>query len=644
MEDELQPTGSELEVMVKPNVFALPNQTSILFGLVVVVLLGALGLGSLGRSPVPVWPLTLALIFLTCRAFLSAPEHRMRHNALKPASADLEKLQQTITNLASAPPIELSRLPRLLITDQKIGIRTLGTLRHWYIAINRCEAQQLQNDLLDPAQTMATEARLIHELYHFKTGDYWQMSYAEELLRWTFILMGWAILFFMGFGFLLIVAGSDVLQSDPSTILAQIENLSPEAREDLLGLFPSPSEMEAIRRQATEVNLGLVVNFVVSAFLPFVLIGGVLWFFYWPKFWRLRELYADAGVVHTRGEALSLVTNIVSIPLAYLQVYPDILQRLVQTRGKENILSKWWKRLRHPRQHHYDAATRLRCIVDPKQVFGSWVDTGVLLGGLTLLLDILLVSPLTLLQFGQWPMHFTTLVIFVTVSLNLIPVLVQGQSGWSYVVKSITLIIGLRFIWLLITLAVLVGLFFLIPATLSDILAAAVASTAHFAGYSNDLAFDNLGEFVLRASFLNLAQIFIVFLVLLLSLVAMIAILRRVLTWYGFPQAKRRLIGAAYWSIGVAAFGLGFTALPLITAALLGSEFSQQPVVLILAGAGVLVVAVSLILFLQAHRQYGGRCHRCGALISEPFRLGNRCPADDCDEILHPWLVAEYEL
>ncbi len=305
---------SNSEVPIKPNIFALPNQTSILFGLIVVVLLGALVIGGIGDSPVPIWPLILALVLLSYRAFLSAPENRMKRRELEQASSDFEELKQTITNLASASPVALSRLPELLITDQKIGIFTFGTLRHWYIASNRNEAEGLQSALQDPVRNDTAKDKLIHELYHFKVGDYWQMSYGEELLRWTFTLMGWAILFFMGFGFLLIIAGNDVLKSDPSTFLAQVADLSPTGREALLKLFPPPSEMEALRHRAAEINLGLVVNFVVSAFLPFILIGGVLWFFYWPKFWRLRELYADAGVVHTRGEALPIVSNIVSIP------------------------------------------------------------------------------------------------------------------------------------------------------------------------------------------------------------------------------------------------------------------------------------------------------------------------------------------
>jgi len=640
MTAKLQRAEQKSEILIKPNIFALPNQTSILFGLVVLALLGALVIGSIGRSPVLIWPLTLSLFLLTLRAFLSAPERHMKRNGLKPASTEFDDLMQTITKLASTSPLVLSLVPKLLVHDQTIGIFTFGTLRHWYIAINRSDAQRLQNDLQNPVLSKVAEDVLIHEFYHFKTGDFWQMSYGEELLRWTLILTGWFIVFLLGFGFLLIIAGKDILESNPSAILAQIVGLPPETNDTLLKLFPSSSEMEALRREAAGINLGLAVNFVMSAFLPFVLISGVLWFFYWPKFWRLRELYADAGVVHTRGEALSIVPNIMAIPLAYLRA--DTLQRIAQTKSTESIISKWWYRVRHPRKYHYSPLMRLKCIAEPKLVFGSWVDTAVLLGTLTLLLDILLVSPLTLLWVGQWPMHFTTIVIFVTVSLNLIPVLVQGQSGWSYMIKSVTLIVGLRFIWLLISLALLFSLFFFFPAFLSDILASGVASTAHFAGYSTDLAFDDLSEFVFRASILNLAQVFIVFMTLLLSLTVMITILQRMLTWYSFPQAKHRLIKVAYWSIAIATFGLGFTVLPLSTVLLLGTEILHQPVVLILASAGVLVMTGSLMLFLKTHRQYSSRCLQCGTAISGSYTLGKSCPA--CDEVLNPWLIAEYKL
>ena len=58
----------------KLDIFALPNQTTILFGSIVLVLLGTILGGSIGQSPVVIWPLALGLTLLPLRAFLARPE------------------------------------------------------------------------------------------------------------------------------------------------------------------------------------------------------------------------------------------------------------------------------------------------------------------------------------------------------------------------------------------------------------------------------------------------------------------------------------------------------------------------------------------------------------------------------------------
>lgn len=627
---------------IKPNIFALPNQMTLLFSLIVVVLLGAVGLGSIGYSPVPIRPIALALLLLTGHAFLANPEHRIAHRKLQPADPDIAELQQEVVALAKA--MMLSRTPKLLVTVEAPGIHTFGTWHHWFIALNKQEALQLQASLKHPERKEIVEAQLIHELYHFKTGDYWQMNLTRELLRMMLFLMGWAILFFTGFGFLLIVAGQAVLQLDLLALMAPTETLLPGTVEFMTGLFPSAEEMVELRNRAMGVNLGLVVNFVVSAFFPFIIIAGIIWFFYWPKLWRMRELYADAGVVHVQNKVLPLMSNITRIPLRRLENYPDIVKAMGQNSEEQDAFQRWKRRLRYPRKTHYSSSTRLLCVLEPKRVFDSWQDTAVLLGSLTLLLDILLVSPLTLLYVGQWPMHFTTLVVFVMVALNLIPILVQGYSGWSYMFKVISAVIGLRLIWLLITLGTMVMLFILTPDALNDMLAAGVASTGHFAGYSDDLAFDDLGTFIVQASFLNLAQIVIVYFILLLSLAAIILLLRNLLTWYRFPQAQHRLMKAAYRVIGVGAIGLGMVVLPLTTAVLLAPQNLRNPFIIFLAVLGLLITAVSSLAFLKTHRHYSDRCPQCGTIITTTYKLGNRCSVSTCNELLHPWLIAEYKV
>lgn len=622
-----------------PNVFALPNQTTILFALIVVTLLGAIGLGSIGSSPIPVWPLALALLVLTCRAFLADPEKQMIHQELKPAGENLEKLKQAIVDLAQR--IQLSPAPELLITSKKIDIRTFGTWRRQFLAMSCHEALGLQADLDDPERKPAVEARLIHELYHFKTGDYWQMGLAHDLLRQTFLLTGWAILFFTGLGFLLIVAGRDFLQLEPSEIAMQVEQATSIDKEVFLSFLPSQAELDELRDQASDVNLSLVINFVYTAFVPFVLIAAVLRIFFWPKLWRLRELYADAGVVNAQKRLHPLLSNISQMPLPYLQNYPGLVHQLAQDGKKGSTAQAWRERLRSLRKHHYDFVMRVQSILDPGQIYGSWMDTALLLGSLTLLLDILLASPLTLLRVSNWPMHFTTLVIFVTVSLNLVPVLAQGRSGWAFLGKVVAFVMGLRFAWVSFTLLLLVALLFLAPAVLDSLLQSAVAGTAGYAGYSDDLGFANLQGFVTEATALNLLQVFVIFLLLLLSLGIITLLIRRLLTWYHFPQAEKRLMQVAYGIIGVGTLGLFAILLP-VTAVLLEPERLGNPWLISLTGGGAFVVIVSLFFFLRAHNRYSGRCPHCDTVIPGSYRIGRQCP--ECQELLHPWLIAEYEL
>ena len=639
-----QPTTSEVEGNLKPNLFALPSQTTIFFGLIVVVLLGTLVIGSLDTSPIPIWPLTLVLVFLSFRAFLAASERHIIQHKLLSVGDKFYELEQTINSLAQKQQLSLPRLPKLLVTQEKTGLHTFGTVRHQYIAVSYEEAQRLQEYLHDPVKKDIAEAKLIHELYHFKTGDYWQMSYGQELLRLTFTIIGWAIIFLTGYGFSLIVVGSHILQFSPSELTEPFAEFDPELRDLIITMFPSDEEMAAVREKASEINLMLVLDFVYAAFLPFLFVGGILWLFFWPKFWRLRDLYADAGVAHTQGEISPLLANLGSVTmLSYLRRYPGVIQNIkASTPNAQSFVKKWWHRILHPREYHYQSVLRIRCIADPWLVFGTWSDAAILLGTLTLLLDILLVSPLTLLQIGQWPMHFTTLVVFAVVSLNLIPVLVRGNSGWSYMLKTIAVVIGLRFIWLIITLGLLISLFVLAPDALNNILIGGVAATARFAGYSDHLAYDDLGEFIIQASVLNLAQVFIVFFVLLAALAVMILILRSMFSWYSLPHANVRLMRYAYLVVGSGTICLATLILPFITSFLLEIERLKSPLVILGMFFGVLVLVGTFFWFFRMHYRYQRCCPNCGVIISMPYKLGKRCPSKTCNELLHPWLVAEY--
>jgi hypothetical protein len=249
MEDTTETAG-------KLNIFALPSQTSILFGLIIAVVLGTLFAGSIAPSPIPIWPLALGPLLLSLRNFLARPEHESTHYRLSPARDDLLCLQQAVKTHAER--IGLRRVPRIMVSPKE-ELATFGTPRHWYIAVNHSKALGWQAILADPDTAPAVEARLIHELYHFKTGDYWQIGYIGELLRLTFLFIAWAAIFLLGFGFLILVTLPDLLRLDIPALANQIEGLTPEMRRIFVQLMPSPIALEAMRQKMASVNPGLVL-------------------------------------------------------------------------------------------------------------------------------------------------------------------------------------------------------------------------------------------------------------------------------------------------------------------------------------------------------------------------------------------------
>jgi hypothetical protein len=634
------------EGRAKLDILALPSQTAILFWLIVAVVLGTVLVGSIGRSPIPVWPLALGLTLLPLRTFLARPERDLARHGLSSAGDDLADLQQAIK--VNAVAIGLRRTPQLIVSPNKRPLYTFGTFRHWYIALSHETALRLQASLEDPDQAVVVQAKLVHELYHFKTGDYWQMGYVRELLRTVFLFMTWAAIFFCGYSFLLFVAAPDFVQLDPPELVNRIDYLSPEIHQWFVQLLPSPAEMAEVRQKAATINFALVANFAVSATMPFVMLGGTLWGLYWPKLWRLRELYADAGVVQTQGEIIPYLSALTGIPVLRLRDFLSTRSREPTTSHPEKHrphggIQLWWKTIKELPKRHPGSTTRIACVKDPRKAFDSWGETAILAGSLTLLLDILLVSPLTLLDAGRWPMHFSTLAILVVVSLNLIPYLVQGKPAWPVILKVVAAVVGLRLVWLILTLGLLISLLIFAPDLLDAALAASVAAVARFAGYSDELAFDDLTAFVVQAAVINLAQVFIVFIVLIAALFSVALLLRRLLTWYGLPHADQSLMKVAYAVIGLAVLLLSLTILPPITTALLRPADLLHPLGIATGAIGIIITTTGLALFLRADKRYARRCPNCDAIIPGQYRLGKICPTPACSQALHPWLTVEYE-
>lgn len=643
------------------NIFALPNQTTVLFALIVVVFLATVLLGSLTPSPICTWPLALGLLVLPLRAILKRPEHEKQCLDLAPAGEEFAALNQAIATHTEA--LNLPRKPHLLISSQDKLLYAFGSFRHWYFAVGQQTAQTMQADLADPESAPTVDAKLIHELYHFRTGDHLQLGYAGELLRINFLLMAWAAMFFLGLGLLLIVATHDFLQFDAQAMLSQM-TLTPEMEAMLSGLFPSPEQMAEIREKAAQINLNLVITFAFSAIWPFVAVGLLIWKIYWPRLWRLREFYADAGMVHQQGQMLPALSVVTRLPLSKLKHHHNEITRPQQHKRRVfsnqglNIANNLKKlrdgaRLPHvlkeiscalrsfPGEYHPNSATRIAAILNPNLVFDSWKEIAVLVGSLMLLLEILLLAPFTFLLVGNWPMHFATLTTVFLVALNyLVPTIARGESARVGLLKIVGVVGGLRFLLILAIISMLVIMLIAVPDVLHETLCIAVANVAGYAGYSTTTCFEDLQSFVIEAAIKNLAQAIAMPVLIIGALLLISFLVRRILTWYSLPDAKRRLIKVAYMSITVVSLFWGLTILPFVTDLILRPAEILTLSTLFVEGLGVLIAAVSSVLFIRADQKYAKRCPECGEIIPGNFRPGKQC----CGKNLHPWLVTEHKL
>lgn len=636
---------SDQEHFGKLDVFALPNQTTILFSLIAGVLFITITVGSLGTQPFMVL-LAVGIFLLPWRAFLAWPEREFTKHQLRHPGNEFPNLAAAIQSGATA--IKLARVPQLVVGQNAgINLHIVGSFRRWYIVMSESEACQLETDLKNELFAPGVHALLLHELYHFKSGDYWQMRYIKELLRTSALFMLWALAFLMGYGFLLLIAKPYIIGFDFSALANQLESLAPQTRDLYLALLPSPDEWAVVQQKAAEINLAFVITFITNATMPFIVVGGILWLLYWPKLLRTREFYADAGVAQTQARidhlfrAILLGSRSSSSSTSSRTWVGNILYRLdmllKQIRSAlkpPTWIRKWFSK-------HPEFERRIDALQSPVRVYDSWLVTALSLGGLALILDMMLSTPLTLPYHGQWPMHFAVISISVLVTLSLIPSLVLGQSAYKQAFKIVGVIVALRFTWLMLTIGMLVFLLVFAPSLLADILTAAVVSTARYTRYLETPVISDLTAFVLKATWINTAQVFIVLAALSLLVLLNAWLLRRLLTWYGYQHSKRRLIHIVYWAILWNTVWFSLAVLTPVTVLLLRLESLFDLVTILLVFLGIAIATAGAAAFFLADSKYANRCPQCNERLVGHYFLGRRCGR--CNELLHPWLITEYE-
>jgi hypothetical protein len=613
----------------KLNIFALPNQTTVLFGMMATIILGAVMAGSMDAAPLSMRPIAVLLALLPLRAFLARPEREFaRYHEASGSAQAFEKLQAEVTFLARMD-VGLSRAPVLKVFDEAVPLQAIGTFRRWYVMIGLDEAIRLQDDVgSQGAQAAQTRARLIHELYHFKTGDYWQLGYAGELLRLTALVMAWAFAFALGYGLLLVMAKPDILQFDLAAALEQARATAPPPIHEFVDhaipalLTRFLPTVEEARHRAAQVSIPLAVNFALGSTYPFALMGLVLWGVYWRKLWRIREFYADAGSVRTQGA---------SGPLAAILRGASAARRAPQG----------WRRLfQRVRRFHAFADERLAALAEPARVFDSWKGAALLAGSLALILEMLLVTPLTLAYVHHVPMHVPTLAVFVVVCFNfLIPTLAQGRTVTADLLKIVAVVTAARLALLAAALVFMTAVMFVDPEFFAQSMTMARYVIARFAGIPQAIEAVDSAALVTTMAARNLAQVVAIGGIWLAALMLTGWMLQRVWTWYHTPSAgyvamvSRRVV----WGMGVF---LGLTVIPLATAGLLAPDNLAHPLNMLAIAAGLLIAAAGLGWFWRADRRCGRRCPRCERHVAGRYRPGKCC--EHCETVLHPWLLATY--
>jgi len=396
------------------------------------------------------WPTTLTILILPVRALLAWPDQEIKKRqdrqatAVLTANGALPRLQTALTALATSngyhEPIKIIIGPA---TDK---MNAVGSWRRHYLFIGQEIAQQLDSDLQTPQRQAVAEAALLHEIAHFLHRDVQRVGYTRELLRSSFIVILWWMFFLLGWLGFTGLAGKAYLNLD----LSQVSNLPPMALELLEPVVAlSPDERAEIVEKIDTISVGLVLNYVINAFVPIIWMGFFLWLFFWRRMLRLQEHYADYFVNSITHQPLALRS-------AWLDYAPQSLY-VITTRQKlpVRLQNAWWSlrfqitdwlpfttfdryqritdRIYGLRQwfaYHPTFDQRSTFLLNPLQgIYGSWQNVAVPTLALVLALEVLMTTPLVGYHVGStYIIHFATMAVFILLSTWALPLLAQQQT------------------------------------------------------------------------------------------------------------------------------------------------------------------------------------------------------------------------
>jgi hypothetical protein len=604
----------------KLNIFALPSQTTVLFAIIVTVLIGTLILGSIGSSPVLIWPISLSIVVLSLRSYIGRPEKLQI--TCKKADNQFLLIKQSIAKFSH--DVGLTHIPELYISKKEgsFDVYALGSFRRKYIIMSEISANKWEKQLSNSHEKEIANAGIIHELFHLKNGDDWKLDYARELLRMTFMVMLWGTVCFAGLVSFLQISLPDILHYDFSIFISKIEKTVAVPTElSELFLKKIHSMKTKIRKKLKTINLKLVLHFIVNSFLPFITITSILWLFYLRKLRRTREFYADAGAIMTQKDIHPIYCFLSKVPIKKQTTFHESYskpQGLMQ-RIKELI------------SNHPDFIRRKHAWINPVYIYDDPIDTALLIGIFSVIMDIIILSPLSIPYFYENPMLFSMLASLVLIGIRLIPYIVLGEP----VNKNIFVMVGiftlLRLIVTFLILSYLTILFFTSPEYLSDMLSTAVASFSRYAGSSNKGLGIDINEFISQAIYFNLPQPFIISVVTISFLMAIGFVFRKVLRWYNFPTKNNNVSFVLY----VCIFFMCMASSSVLT--LITSVFLDTTKNLFLWGTIFCISFFFGIILIVCDRLFSDTCPKCNHINSGHYYLGKVCL--NCKTKFNSWLL-----
>lgn len=650
----------------KLNILALPSYTALLFALIALVVLGAAFSSLLPGSQV--WPLPIIIGFtlLPLRDFLHRPDRHMAGSGLvttaNPAAAEL---QQTLAGLAP----HLSPAVQVAISVQPTEAHAFGAFRRRYVGLGRGLAGRLANALRDPDPDRSRQARAIlaHELAHFLNCDVQLVWLAYGLLKMMVLVMAVNLVFSILLVTFVIEIGPEVARpefwmslSDRLTLM-----LPGFPRVDLLPLFEglragNPTLVERLADPARQLeNWQSFFLYLSASHTPFFLSGVVLWSYYWRRLLRVREFYADAraatlvgdaGVIPRAVQMHKLAARMAVTASSSQAVGPGACVRTWRQRLFLRLKSRLpeWPALQRQLAWSPPDEERQACLADPLVAFGSERALAVSAGLAVVLLDGVQRGMLTAQHITEPAAVVPVLIGFTVAALWTLPHVCAGQTlggGLWRALARITL--WFTAIKLLIYgVDLLLGTFMMItdPTGWGRVIDLWAYSMAGNWGSTfppivgAGVSWSQILEWhVLRPmAYFGLLMPPALFLFLAVDA----ALKRRALTWYALGTRIRRV----FWTISVGLVSiLVLLVIPLLNRVLFSYVYEAwsfgEAMGMILA---VILGLVGAVMFWLTDRKFGKRCPRCSQQVDAEFQVGLHCPAPDCHQPLHAWLVAAY--